>query len=82
MSMIELGIKDMILLPPRPECCQECATKHDPALPHNQESLFYKYKFFQEHDRWPTWADAMAHCTPETKALWIKALAERGVEVR
>jgi hypothetical protein len=81
MKVVHFGIKDFMLLSPRPDTCQECATKHDPALPHNQQSLFYQYKFFQEHDRWPTWADAMAHCTEDMKTMWIKVLLEHGVEV-
>jgi len=80
-KIVHLGIKDMKLLAPHPEACQECAEKHDPRRPHNQQSIYYQYKFYQEHDRWPTWADAMAHCTPEVKQAWIEALRENGVEV-
>lgn len=69
------------LLNAAPDVCQECATKHDPRMPHNQQSLFYQYDFYGKHGRWPTWKDAMEHCTPEMKAAWTKALAERGVEV-
>ena len=77
----EFCIKDMKLLPPHPDCCQECAVRHDPEMPHNQKSLFYQYKFFQEHDRWPTWQDAMAHCPDDVKEAWIEALRQRGIEV-
>ena len=76
-----LGLKDMTLLPPRPDVCQECARDHDPALPHNRDSLYYQMRFRQENDRWPTWADAMAHCDDQMKAYWRSALLERGVEV-
>lgn len=61
--------------------CPECAVEHHVALPHNQQSLFYQYKFRETHGRWPTWRDAMAHCTPEMQELWCKALAEKGVIV-
>lgn len=61
--------------------CPECAIKHDPSAPHNQQSLAYQYDFYGKHGRWPTWSDAMAHCTDEVKQLWIKALAEKGVTV-
>ena len=77
----EFGIKDMKLLPPHPDCCQECAARHEWWMPHNQESLFYQYKFFQEHDRWPTWTDALAHCPDDVKEAWIEALRQRGIEV-
>ena len=69
------------LLPPAPDVCQECAVKHEAAMPHNQQSLYWQYSFYAKHQKWPTWADAMAHCSEEMKAKWIAALAERGVKV-
>jgi hypothetical protein len=54
-----------------PDTCPECAVKHEPDEPHNQQ-----YKYYV-----PTWADAMAHCTPDVKELWREALAEHGIEV-
>ena len=50
-----------VLMPPRPGVCQVCAVKHDPEQPHNRDSLYYQYRFYAEHKRWPTWADAMSH---------------------
>lgn len=67
------------MLPAAPGKCSECAVKHEPEQPHNQQSLFYQYKFFNEHGRWPTWQDAMAHCTDEVKQLWTDALKEQGI---
>ncbi len=61
--------------------CGECAVIHEPAMPHNQESLFWQYSFREKNGRWPTWADAMAHCEPEMKAQWIRELAKHGVVV-
>lgn len=69
------------MLPPAPDVCQECATNHDPRQPHNQQSLYYQYYFYADHERWPTWKDAMAHCTEEVKAKWIVSLAAHGVKV-
>lgn len=69
------------LLPPPPDTCQVCATEHAPEKPHNQQSLYYQYAFYDEHGRWPTWADAMRHCPPRTRDLWISQLAQHGVEV-
>ena len=62
-----------------PGTCPECAVAHDPEYPHNLQSLAYQYQFYDKHGRWPTWEDAMAHCTDEMKKIWIAALAERGV---
>lgn len=61
--------------------CAECAVVHEPEQPHNQQSLFWQYSFREKHGRWPTWADAMAHCSPEVKQFWTEALAEHGVTV-
>lgn len=74
-------LKEGMLLPPPADTCQECAVKHEPQMPHNQQSLFYQYSFRKKNDRWPTWADAMAHCAPEMRAQWTSMLAERGVTV-
>ncbi len=63
-----------------PGTCPECATKHDPGDPHNQRSLTYQYKFYARNGRWPTWDDAMAHCSPETKVIWKKALHRHGID--
>lgn len=64
-----------------PGTCPECAAEHEPEDPHNQQSLTYQYKFYAEHGRWPTWADAMAHCPEDVKAFWIEELAKFGVRV-
>ena len=61
--------------------CPEWAVKHDPDQPHNRDSLAYQYSFYDRYGRWPTWADAMAHCPDEIKAFWTQALRERDVEV-
>lgn len=65
----------MVLLDRVPEgVCPACATDHEPELPHNLQSLTYQYKFYDEHGRWPTWDDAMSHCTDEVKTLWFEAM--------
>jgi len=71
-----------MLFPAAPGTCQECAVKHDQSMPHNRDSLFYQYKFYNEHGRWPTWKDAMDHCTEEMKQIWIEALSEHGVSLQ
>lgn len=41
----------MMMLGKPPEgTCPMCAVAHDPALPHNRDSLAYQYKFYDEMD--------------------------------
>jgi len=72
----------MFLLPPAPDVCQECATKHAPERPHNKDSLYYQMKFQQVHGRWPTWEDAMEHCDENTKDITISVLEEHKIDWR
>lgn len=39
-------------------------------------STYYMVKFFMEHERSPTWNDAMAHRTRENKEICIQALVD------
>lgn len=77
----EVPASAMMLLPPPADVCQECARDHDPDMPHDKQSLYYQMKFQLEHGRGATWADAMAHCSDEIKALWTEELQKLGVEV-
>ena len=77
---IEIMQKKGMLLPPRPDCCPVCATKHAPELPHNQQSIYYQMRFHGLHGRSPTWADAGAHCQPQVLAAWKQQLAKMGQE--
>ena len=77
----EEGSGRLLLMPARPGTCPECATAHAPELPHNQPSLYYQYRFYAEHGRWPDWHDAMRHCSSETKAAWTAALSEQGIQL-
>jgi len=63
-----------------PGTCTECGIKHDHYLPHDRESLVYQYIFYDQHGRWPTWEDAMAHCTDKVKEYWREALVKRGIK--
>lgn len=69
------------ILPAAFGCCQECGVKHGIEYPHNVETIRYQYVFFGREGRWPTWADAMAHCSDPVRQLWTKFLTERGIEV-
>lgn len=64
--------------PPAPGTCPICGTKHPPEFPHNKNSLFYQYSFAQQFGRWPTWADACAHCDEETKSITRRTVEQRG----
>lgn len=66
------------LLPVPPGKCPTCAVAHDPALPHNAQSLFYQYRFYSQRGRWPTWKDALEHCDADMKALWEAELRKAG----
>jgi len=74
-----IKMSGMYLLPPKPGVCQVCATEHGERLPHNLQSLYYQYRFYAEHGRWPTWEDAMAHCNDEVRKATIDVLKEKGL---
>lgn len=67
------------LLKPSPDVCQECAVNHLPEQPHNRDSLYYQIWFYDRYGRYPTWKDAIAHCSDKLKFLWKKELTSRGV---
>lgn len=64
-----------------PGTCPECGIAHDPEQSHNRDGMKYMYKFYDKHRRWPTWADAMAHCPEDVKRYWTQELKERGIPV-
>lgn len=67
----------MMLLPPKPGTCPICATEHEREMPHNAQSLYYQYRFYGIRGRWPTWADAVAHCGDQMRAHWERELRAR-----
>lgn len=72
----------MHLLGDVPEgACPECAATHNPSQPHNRDSLFYQYNFYDKNGCWPTWVDTMSHCPEEVKKLWIAELEARDILV-
>ena len=79
MNVKEIGMDQVRILPPKPGTCPECAVDHAPAMPHNRDSLFYQMRFYQQHGRFPTWANAMAHCSDAVKACWKGELAKKGI---
>lgn len=73
------GFEEIKVSPPRPGACKICAVKHNPAEPHDRDSLYYQNRFRKKYKRFPTWADAMAHCSQPVKARWRAKLIEKGV---
>lgn len=67
------------IMAPTPRRCKVCAADHPPADPHDRDSLYYQNRFFQKHRRFPTWEDAMSHCSEERKASFREELARRGI---
>lgn len=75
MKIKNFGLKDMGIMPiSDPDACPVCGVKHDPNLPHDRDSLYYQYSFRKKHGRWPTWEDAMDHCSEDMKIAWIAAM--------
>lgn len=68
----------MLLTPPPHGTCPACAVAHGDAEAHDATSLYYQMRFFGLRGRWPTWADAIAHCSPQAQALWKRYLDEFG----
>ena len=68
------------VMPPHPDACQTCGRRpaHAPGEPHDAQSLYYQYTFYGEHGRWPTWKDAMAHCSDSMKHAWEHELRAGG----
>ena len=64
----------VILAPAKPGNCPVCAAEHGIGEPHNRDSLHYQFRFFAQYSRWPTWADAIAHCALEVREAWTGGL--------
>lgn len=75
------GMEKIRIKAPVPGTCPVCATKHDERDPHDLNSLYYRNQFFRTHKRFPTWTDAMRHCSPLTRAAWAGKLKKTGIEV-
>lgn len=73
------GVKGLNLMPPAKDVCQVCAHAHDPAEPHNAQSIYYQTAFNMIRGRGVTWADALAHCGVDLQQKWRAELELRGV---
>ena len=70
-----------LLKPLAPNLCPMCGREHEEGWPHDRDKLYYQYKFYDEHGYWPSWADAMAHCSDAVKAYWKEQLEARGISL-
>ena len=73
------NMEEIKVVPPFPGSCPICATVHKPEEPHDRDSIYYQNLFRRKHKRFPTWTDAMSHCTETVKAEYAKRLAQRGI---
>ncbi|MFE1598231.1 hypothetical protein [Methylobacterium sp. ID0610] len=79
-EVIEERTAEFRLMPPAdPQACQTCGRRHPPEQPHDATRLHYQYSFRAEHGRWPTWADAVAHCAEPIREAWEAELRSRGL---
>lgn len=60
--------------------CQDCGARHAPDRPHDATSLYYQIRFLNAHKRYPTWIDAVVHCTPEVQSNWVHELGQIGID--
>lgn len=74
-------IEEIKVLPPRPGACRVCAARHTKDQPHERDSLYYQVKFYRRFRRFPTWEDAMSHCSEEVKSAFREELSDRGVDL-
>lgn len=73
------NMEEIKVVPPSPGACPICATTHAPEEPHDRDSLYYQNWFRRKHKRFPTWEDAMNHCTEDVKRKFAKKLERRGI---
>ncbi len=76
------GMDEIRVSAPVPGTCPVCATKHDARDPHNRDSLYYQQRFYRQNRRFPTWEDAMAHCSVITKLAFRDQMLKRGIVIR
>lgn len=71
----------MTLLPPAEGTCPVCGREHPDELPHDASTMYYQHRFYGLRGRWPTWSDAMAHCSIEIQSAWREGLEAQGMWV-
>lgn len=73
------SFEEIRIYAPGPRACPICAAKHAADQPHDRDSLYYQNRFFMRHRRFPTWEDAMTHCSEKVKIEFTALLAKRGI---
>ena len=71
----------ILIVPPKDGACPVCGDEHESTEPHNLNSLVYQHRFRKRNGRYPTWADAMAHCGERVRERWVRKLKRHGIEV-
>lgn len=74
-------IQKLTLLSPAPHLCPQCAVKHLPEQAHDAISFYYAFWFNEQYGKAHTWADAIAHCPVDIKAVWFIWLNKVGIDV-
>lgn len=72
---------EVAVLPPKAGACWVCGDVHNGRDPHNARSILYQHRFRKRNGRYPTWADAMSHCSRKTKEKWVERLNRCGVQI-
>ena len=67
---------------PKKGACGMCGETHGVEEPHNRNSLLYQHRFRKMNRRYPTWEDAMSHCSEKTKEKWKRKLEKKGIIIR
>lgn len=75
-----MDIGKVKIIPRTQGACRVCGVVHSPILPHDRDSLYYQNWFYRKHKRFPTWEDAMSHCSPQIQKKTKEKLriAEKG----
>lgn len=79
--MFELREGRLTIPPPKDGACPVCGELHGRQEPHNKNSLLYQHRFRRKHGRYPTWEDAMEHCSLTVKKRFCERLKRHGVTV-
>lgn len=79
--MFEIREGRIVIPTPKDGACPVCGELHGLQEPHNKNSLLYQHHFRKKHGRYPTWEDAMCHCSMTVKKRFCERLKRNGVEV-
>jgi hypothetical protein len=69
--------EEIRVVPPMPGTCPVCAAKHRKDAPHDKNSVYFQNWFYHRHRRFPTWEDAMEHCSEKTKASFREKIRRK-----